>query len=443
MPTRHDHPEIARRRITGESWQEIASSLGTNPETLRGNHARWKSNWTRAGQEISGQAPSAEPWAEPEEDSRVAILTEDQVSRITSLDDLIQFFSVDTELWEVRDYRINKWEQHSVQKGITPLYQVRANLIPKVDRQLDLLRQVASDLLDDVRAHAPQYGPVERRLSLGDGDPVLFELAVFDPHFGMLAWREEVGADYDSKIAADDYALAIQHLLGFATLYPTERILYIVGNDLLHVDSTVVGGKGNNRGGATTAGTMQDVDSRLSKMFTRARQAVISGIDQARLVAPVDVLVVPGNHDSQQMYRMGEVLSAWYRNDPEVRVIYGPNKRKYYGFGANAFLFTHGEEYRRQRDSLPLIMATECPAELWVGSTHREIHTGHNHIGMGGKYLPTSELNETRSIRTRSLPALTPEDAWHHEEGYAHRRTATGLAFRRSGGLAGLHEFNL
>lgn len=369
--------------------------------------------------------------------------TTEEIRRIRSLDDLVAFYGVDPDAWEVREFWItgNSWDQHSVKKGFVVLhqYKIKAHLVRRPESVLVDVTAERDRILEEMAAHAPRYEPVARRTSLGDGDPVVFEVAVFDPHIGMLAWGEEVGADYDTKIAIRDYAAAVEHLMSYALLYPTERILFVAGNDFFHVDAL---GE-NSRGGSTTKGTPQDVDTRQAKMFTAGRRALVAAVDRARTVAPVDVVMVPGNHDSQQTFRLGEVLNAWYRNDSEVTVHYGPARRKFYGYGKNAWMFTHGEEYKRQRDNLPLIFATECPPEIWTASTHREIHTGHNHIAMAGRYVPTGDLTETRAIRTRSLPGLTPEDAWHYEEGYRHRRTATALAFRRSGGIAGLHEFNL
>lgn len=434
MPAlRYDYALITARRSAGEGWADIAADLGAEPSSLRSSYAKWLKRQADSVQ-IEQDIADIESGEE-----HTRLLTVDDVRRITSLEQLVSFFKVDLERYRIAGFKVNKWEQHSAAKGITPLYQVKASL---VDRQQEiLLEEIYRQLLTDAVAHAPSYDPPERRTLLSD-DPCLLEIAIFDPHIGMLAWGKEVGKAYDSEIAARDYGEAAQHLLSFGTLYPVERILFVVGNDLLHVDTTAPGAR---KGGATTAGTPQDIDSRLSKMFTTARRAVVEAIDRARLIAPVDVLVVPGNHDASSMYRLGEVLAAWYRNDSEVEVIYSPNKRQFYGYGKNLLMFTHGEEYKRQRDNLVTIMATEAPAHLWVASEggHREIHTGHNHIAMAGRYTPTSDLTESRGIRTRSLPGLTPEDSWHHEEGYKHRRTATALAFRQSGGIVGLHEFNL
>lgn len=433
---RHPHDEIAALRAAGMGWDEVCTTLALDvgPETLRGAHSRWRRNNLRGGDPQAG--------LDPVEDGEVSrLFTRDELWRITSEEDLLSFFRVDRDRWQAARLSVNKWEMGA--KGptgeivVTPLYQVRAVLEPRAEHTAERVGEMLRDVIAEMKEHAPAYRPVDRAARL-PGTGVLAEIAIFDPHLGMLAHRDEVGGNYDLKIGRAEYQQAAEGLLSLARLYDTARILFVVGNDFLHVD----GPSQNGRGGATAAGTPQDVDGRLHKLFSAGRQAIITAVDAARLIAPVDVLVVPGNHDHRTMFHMGEVLSAWYRNDAEVNVIYGPQKRHFYGWGANAFLFTHGEEYRRKRDSLPLIFLDECPMELLAASRGgvREVHTGHNHARMAGGYYPDSEVSETRGIVTRSLPALTPSDAWHHVQGYRHRRAASAFFWHADGGMAGHHE---
>jgi hypothetical protein len=370
---------------------------------------------------------------EPTDDT--IILTPEDVARITSLDDLITFFKVDTEKWTVRDFRVNKWEQHSVSKGIVPLYQVRANLIRTVRDDLLAAEQAWDRAIAEMRTHAPPALPPS--YDAPPTQPKLFTLAIMDPHLGMLAWDDETGGSYDLDIAIADYLTAASQALALAhTLYRPERVLIIVGNDLIHIDH-LQGGKI----GTTAMGTPQDFDSRLAKIFTAARKAVVSVIDHSRLLGcPVDVQFVPGNHDKHTVYKLGEVVAAWYRNDPNVCVYNSPAPRKYYQYGANLIGLTHGEEFKRNRDPLPLIMATEAP-DLWGATTYREWLVGHFHATSELEYMkPRLNLSEHRSIRVRALPGLTAHDAWHTEEGYKHHRAASALVYNRSGGLYAYHE---
>ena len=459
----YDHVYIAELRELGWSWRSVAGrsivyeGTGVTAKQLRQAHSRWlkrqKENQGE-GSETSGTSMGsmAAPLAQEQKERAGHGVSDDPDLPLVTLGDEeaearreqpAENGSSPPSPDSIPGYEeIQRWDK-------TPGRTVHLRKLPPDPRQEAILDRVMADWITDAAEHAPAYLPPRLALNVIEpGEEHMAVLALFDPHFGMLAWRHEVGHDYDLSIAVTDYARAVEGLLPTIGLYPVEKILYLVGNDFLHVDGPGSDARGNRRGGATTAGTAQDIEGRLAKMFTMGRRALVRGIDMASALAQVEVLVVPGNHDREQMYRMGEVLSAWYRNDLNVQVTFSPNKRAYHQYGANAFLFTHGEEARRKRDPLPLVMATEIETVLpgaWAASQNgnREIIMGHNHIGMAGGYYPTADLDETRGIRTRCISGMTPEDAWHHEESYKHHRAATLLMYKKTGGLSGFHEVNL
>lgn len=435
--TEYDHQAIAAWRGNGTPWDAIGTKCGCSGDTVRKAHSRWKRR--------SDDGPPAEstPPGEPEISSlnKLVEIKGGGIQRISSLEELVRVLEVDLDEWMVSDFNGNAYEMQKKGGQLATFLQVRANFRRDPRKAVEALTQAREQLLADAFAHAPTtYKPVQRG-SLS-GDPCVMMLSMRDPHFGLLAWGKEVHQDQDLITIARDYADAVQYLLSFGTLYPVEEIWYTVGDDTSHVNQMDTTG----RGGTTAAGTAQDMDGRLSKIFTTIRRSLVAGIDQARMIAPVKVRVVPGNHDPDESYKLGEVLAAWYRNDPEVEVIYSPKRRKFCGYGKNTFMLTHGEEYNRtSRDQLPLIMASECPADLWVASEggYREIVTGHNHVAKKGRYHPTSDGDESQAIRTTSMPGLTAEDWWHYGQGYRHMRAAVVRFYRHSGGVAGHHEFNL
>lgn len=423
-------------RKEGQSYPDIAGTIGCSAAAARSKYRRLTG--THKSGAGSGRVADLDANSVGEADTADSVLlTRDDISRILSLDDLLAFFKVDEAAWAVRDFRVNKWENYSVENGVTPLYQVRANLIRNVQRDAELAAEVYAQVVEDMREASPFYYELRpwREDESEFNEPVLLEIAPMDAHLGMLAWGRECGEPWDLDAAVEAYVETTMKALTAARFYDVERILFVVGNDLIHAD-TLQGGKV----ATTTAGTAQDMDTRLPKIFTAARRAVVQCIDAAREVAPTDVLVVAGNHDSQTSYRLGEVLNAWYRLDDRVDVIYSPAKRQGYQYGKNGFLFTHGEEFKRKREPLALIFADEFP-DLWAQSEYREVHCGHFHSTKTQRYNPQDELSETRGVRLRVLPALTPADAWHVEKGFRHHRAVTALAFHRDGGLAGLHEF--
>ncbi len=380
---KYNHVEIAERRRDGFSWKEIAERHGVTKKQVRQAHNRWTHRAPPLDETIGGVV--VQKW----------IRTPEGTTHVKMPDAVVDDIKAEVrQVWEdaKQDF-------------------LDATLLPPIE---------APNLI------LPKAG-------------MLAEIAVQDPHMGMLAYGPEVGEDQDIRTIKEDYLGTTEQLLSLSRVYAPERILYLVGNDMSHVNQAADRGKG----GATKMGTMQDLDTRMSKIFRVMREVAVDGIDQAASVAPVDVVVVPGNHDPDEAFRLGEVLSAWYRNHSNVTVYNAPRKRKFYNYASNTLMLTHGEEIRRKREPLPLVMATECPDEWWVasgGRGSREIHTGHNHIRLQGGYHPTSEVDESRAIITRSLPGLCVSDAWHYEEGYMHRRAGSLLLFHPDDGFWGLHE---
>ena len=339
--------------------------------------------------------------------------------RIKTVDQLLAKGAVDMDAYEVERVQLNQWEVGARTADgkilVEPLYQVKVWL-KKCAAKLELVK-LRDEIIKEAKKHAPLYRLPSHRKPVGG---YLFEVSPFDLHIGKLAWSEETGEDYDSTIATKRLAEAIEKLIAQAQGWPIERILFVVGNDLLHVD---------NRRNETVNGTMQDVDSRHPKMFRLGYRAMIAAIDRLRLVAPVDVVVVPGNHDRDSMFKMGEVLAAWYRRDKAVTVDNAPTQRKYYTFGNTLIGFTHGDT--EKHDVLPRIMADERP-QLWAKSVHRYWHLGHYHKRRATSYVGADTFGATI---VEILPSLSGTDAWHAQQGYVKTpKACSAFLYSQNGG---------
>lgn len=355
-----------------------------------------------------------------------------KLTRVQTLEELLENARVDPNVWEVERHVVNQWEVGVKLKDtngalvvhVEPLFQVKAWLhrIPGVTA----LRELHAMLLEDLAAHAPAY-PV--RVKAQGAQPYLLEVSPFDLHVGKLAWGAEVDDEnYDSKIAADVLDAAITDLLSKAAPFRPERILFPVGNDLLHTDGP---------GQMTTAGTPQDADTRHARIFRRATQLMIRAIDRLELVAPVDVIIVPGNHDFSSSFKLGEVLSAWYRNAERVTVDNGPAARKYYRYGTCLLGFTHGSD--EKHSDLPMILAQERPND-WSATTCRELHIGHLHKRKASSYNIADTHN---GVIVRILPSLSGTDAWHARKGYVKGpRAMEAYLFHHDTGYAGHFSAN-
>jgi hypothetical protein len=279
-----------------------------------------------------------------------------------------------------------------------PLFQVKAWL--KRIEGAASVTEVWEEMLSDIESRsARKPRPVVRK----GRERNLLEIAIQDLHIGKLAWIEETDNNYDTRLAVEAAEFAIDDLLAQSRGYPLERILFLLGNDFFHYD---------NLSGTTSAGTPQDRDSRFAKMFLAGQRLATTSIEMLANVAPVDVMVVPGNHARIAEWNLGQVVGAWFRNDARVTVNNAPKPRKYYEYGKTLLGFAHGDE--EPHTKLPLIMAQEA-ADKWARTRYREIHLGHLHTSQVRESKPVDGVN---GVRVRILQSLSGTDKWHKDKGY-------------------------
>jgi len=259
----------------------------------------------------------------------------------------------------------------------------------------DLLSEIRAIVSDKKFAGSPPKPP--------KGASLLHVVAPVDLHVGKLAWHAETGEDFDSYIASQRLVGATERLLGLAAPYGVKEQLLVVGNDLLQVDNLL---------SATTAGTLQDTDSRYRKMFRVSVRLMADTIRRMLAVAPVKVVVVPGNHDTLATFHVGEVLEAMFGGVPGVTIDNSLRPRLYHRHGDTLLGFCHGHD--ESHSSLPLIMAQERPQD-WAQTKYREFLIGHFHHRKQTQYVAGDSFN---GVRVSILPTLTGTDSWHARKGY-------------------------
>lgn len=327
---------------------------------------------------------------------------------ITSLEELVEFFQIDTAIWEVKQFRAGSWEGQSLNSEqevvVTPLYNISAQFVRKV-QALAARCEIAATLAEAKRvmAKAPwKTAAPKRRKEPGS----LMVMGIMDPHFGKLCWGRETGwEDYDVEIARACMSEAVSDLLQQASAMPyqIEQILLPLGNDFYHVDN------GRNQ---TTGGTQMDVDGRRQRSYRAGREAVMEMVRALVQVAPVKVSIVPGNHDEETMFALGDALELVFDSAKHVEVDNGPKLTKYHEWHSVLIGLNHGKDIKPAR--LGGVMAAEC-REAWGRTLWREWLIGHWHTKGEAMYVPVSEQ---QGVRVRTIPSLTPPDAWHARNGY-------------------------
>lgn len=336
---------------------------------------------------------------------------------VRTLEDLVRVCDIDLVTWEIERWVANKWEMGSVdlkkQAHVTPLYQIKVWLKRRV--ALIAIQSEISRLIADAKRDLPRRPcrHADRPMT-----SLMLEPSIPDLHVGKLAWSAETGhQNYDVKTAVETFELALDTLLRRVAGYRFEQIVFPVGNDLLNADSNL---------NQTTGGTPQDTDSRFQKTFGTVRQMITTAIRRFRHLAPVKVVMVPGNHDQLSVWHLGDSLDCFFHKYTDVVVDNSPTLRKYTQFGKVMLMHTHGNKGKHA--NYPLVMATEQP-KMFGETLYREAHVGHIH---------KTKLDEFNGVRVRTSPALCPPDAWHSENHFVGAgRSAEALVWHRTEGLIG------
>jgi hypothetical protein len=326
--------------------------------------------------------------------------------KITTVEDAIEKAGVDTELWEKDRYLINSWEvtmsgdKSSTKEDTTYTnWQVKVWLKRKVPSILEVRKDI---LMEEMKIHSPIYS--YPHISVGNRR-FMYEIDLFDIHYGKKAWEKETGENYDCDIAEERSLHAMSYHLNQLRGEVPELILFPIGNDFLHIDTPE---------GTTTRGTSQDSDDRLSMLFKNGIHLLVNMIEMCASVAPTEVLVIPGNHDWLSTINIGTALEGWFQNNDRVAIDDSPRERKYKHYGANLVGFVHGSRDDPPPDRLPLIMAEEMK-DVWSLVKFKEWHTGHTHKKKEMKYLSADSFG---GVTFEVIPSITGTDKWHYQKGF-------------------------
>jgi hypothetical protein len=243
-----------------------------------------------------------------------------------------------------------------------------------------------------------------------------------DHHVAMYAWGEEVGADYDIKIAENLLVSAMTHLVDKSP--PSERALIVNVGDFFHVD--------NLKNETSRSGHTLDVDTRYAAMIRAGTRMLRTAIDQAlskhRHVTVVNEI---GNHDDIGSLWLSQALAMMYEENPRVTIDTSPGKFHYYRHGKVLIGTTHGDTGKPEK--LQGVMAADRP-EDWGATKYRHWITGHVH---------NRGVIEFPGVVWETFRTLAPADAWAYGQGYRSGRDMTSIVFHAEHGEIGRHAFKI
>lgn len=251
-------------------------------------------------------------------------------------------------------------------------------------------------IIKEMSKYSPKY-PVIKRKSISEGHLLVVDPA--DVHIGKLGSKNETGAVTNNDIIIRDVKQGILGILEKAKGFPIDKILFIGGNDILHIDTP-------RR--TTTSGTPQDTDGMWYDNFQLAKQLYVEIIEMLLPIADVHYIHNPSNHDFVHGYMLSDVIATWFRKCRNFTSDTNMTHRKAFQYGENFIGSTHGDGAKQ--NELPLLFAHEFK-KLWADTKHRYIYGHHLHHKTSKDYV---------GITYETTRSASGTDSWHHRNGYQH-----------------------
>jgi hypothetical protein len=263
---------------------------------------------------------------------------------------------------------------------------------------------VLAPLIEAVQRSLPTFYLPKLNLA-PDNDPFGVVTGPADWHYMKQAYDHTGAQVYNKKLAVSMLTNATEDLIAQVLAKGAPDVVhYLSGNDGMHVD---------NGRHTTTKGTEQAAQTEGSYAvdFDLYLDTRIANIARWAQVAPVEVWEIPGNHDEQTSLAVRRALEEVFKHHPRVTVHRCYDPRQYATYGANAFLFGHGDAVKNlkgQLHKMALVEGRQQGVDM-NKAVHWHAMTGHLH---------TDEYADLGGIKHFGMPSLCATDAWHKKSGY-------------------------
>lgn len=283
------------------------------------------------------------------------------------------------------------------------------------ERREEMIREVLEALKEDIPKESPVLEP-----SVTEGD-LLNLYVITDYHFGMYAWGEETGADWDMDIAEDTLVKWFTKSLAMS---PNSEIGVLANlGDFAHWDGI--------NAVTPTSGHVLDADTRF-RLLVRVMIRVIRRVIQMMLQKhkTVKVLMAEGNHDIASSAWLSEMFNVLYEDEPRVEVDTNPDPYYCIEHGNTSLFFHHG--HKKRFPQLETVFIAKY-REVFGRTKHSYAHTGHLHH---------EKVQETNTMILKQHRTLAAPDSHASRGGWMSGRSAVVETYSKEYGRVMINEIN-
>ena len=301
-------------------------------------------------------------------------------------------------------------------KGTSTLYDKEGNVkLSWVKTQID--PEKIAEILDEMRAGfnstLERELPCEYLNSLPTEKDLLTAYIITDYHFGMLAWHEETGADWDIEIAERGFMRYFDYAVSMTPA--SETAIFANIGDLLHFDGMLPVTPAHKH--------VLDADTRFQKLIRVAIRSIRYAIRKLlEKHERVHIMNMQGNHDEASSAWLRETFAVFYENEPRVTVETRPDPYYCYEFGKTSLFFHHG--HKRKISNIESVFAGKF-RDVYGRTKFSYGHLGHLH---------SKEEKEGNLMIVERHRTLAAPDAYASSGGWLSGRSSCAITYSRDYG---------
>lgn len=355
------------------------------------------------------------------------VLTHKGRQSITSLDQAIEFFEIDTENWDIVNWVANSWDVTSVKNGLQTNYQVKVWLKRKVANEADIKADILSSIEPiEIKANTSPAIHKTRKYAV--------ELMVTDLHLGKVGFDPvTLSLNWSVDQCRQAYQDCINYTLSKLDLSEIDHFILPTGNDFYNINSDT---------NDTKAGTPQLTGQFFQQLFKIGRLMIQSCLEGLYPIAPVHAYFVPGNHDHDAVFGLGDSIDCKFEQIDDVHVYNRPILRQYHRWENEILIGYHHGHQIKQKNWMQTMMVDR--PEDYAAVRQRFMRFGHYHKNQKKRILDYTIKDEEYGVEIEICPSLSPVDVWHYNNLFiGNNRRSKSFVYERGKGLVSEIYYNL
>lgn len=341
---------------------------------------------------------------------------------ISSLEDAIKFFNIDTKVWDVERWICNSWDMGSKwrkqdlswNEGVMNGTAVRKNkFLTNTNYQVKVWLKKKQGFSPEaftefLKTYKPEPIEIRRTTPLKMYRSTIdVEISIADFHLDRKVLEGDTFEDRKRE-----YRKVLDGLLDkVEACYDINTLVFVIGNDYFNTD---------NYHNQTTNLTPQEVTVPWHKAYEEGFDLLVESITKcSQWARNTKVVLIQGNHDRTKSFYLAHALEVFFKSNDRITFLRENSNTKFVVLGNTFIGYHHGNHVKI--DGLPLYFATdEKSSALFGKAKYREVHTGDKHFYMA---------KDIQGVRLQQIPSMVKPDNFTNDGLYIHVKAGLALCY--------------